>query len=344
MEPHVPLVKDPVDPRTVPPGQNKRIPGIQAATHAAEDARSRRTAQSAVRKRLEEGFGWLKSVAKLGPEPMGEPSGNSEQMLQIGAAAYGTVRLRDTRPTLADSGGNAAGLKDHQGVRASDEKDPKPLEHAVFPQPVSASPQLTGDVEMGWVDAKDRDYRLRFIKQCGFSADPHWQRMMSQFKYGPTLAAVDRAQVIDDHEWYRSVHYNEFRRPARSDSSLYFGYTMAEHGPDVILAFALTRTLNDREFTEHDRQFCYWLLHEIRPLVGKQLAAPGESSGAKLPTRLQQTLQCLLEGDSEKQAAVRLGISKATVHEYVTALYRHFKVNSRGELLARCLRPNHGSG
>jgi DNA-binding NarL/FixJ family response regulator len=44
-----------------------------------------------------------------------------------------------------------------------------------------------------------------------------------------------------------------------------------------------------------------------------------------------QTLACLLEGDSEKQVAARLGLSPATAHEYVTALYRHFGVQSRAQ-------------
>jgi DNA-binding CsgD family transcriptional regulator len=51
-----------------------------------------------------------------------------------------------------------------------------------------------------------------------------------------------------------------------------------------------------------------------------------------------QTLDCLLEGDSEKEIAARLGLSPATVHEYVTALYRRFGVHSRGQLLAHVLK------
>ena len=49
-------------------------------------------------------------------------------------------------------------------------------------------------------------------------------------------------------------------------------------------------------------------------------------------------LNSLLEGDSEKQVAARLQLSAATVHEYVSALYRRFAVHSRGELMAHFLR------
>jgi DNA-binding CsgD family transcriptional regulator len=58
----------------------------------------------------------------------------------------------------------------------------------------------------------------------------------------------------------------------------------------------------------------------------------------RLPRHLRSTLFCLLEGTSEKQAAARLGLSRHTVHGYITALYRHFHVKSRAELLVLCLR------
>jgi DNA-binding NarL/FixJ family response regulator len=63
-----------------------------------------------------------------------------------------------------------------------------------------------------------------------------------------------------------------------------------------------------------------------------------EPGSGKLSPRLRQTLACLLDGDSEKQLAARVGLSQATVHQYVTALYRHFGVRSRAQLLALALK------
>ena len=57
-----------------------------------------------------------------------------------------------------------------------------------------------------------------------------------------------------------------------------------------------------------------------------------------MPPRLRQSLQCLLEGDSEKQIARKLGISRETAHKNVAALYRRFGVSSRGALLASMLK------
>jgi DNA-binding CsgD family transcriptional regulator len=68
------------------------------------------------------------------------------------------------------------------------------------------------------------------------------------------------------------------------------------------------------------------------------LATLGDPSPADLTPRQRQALRYLLEGDAEKQVAARLGVSTLTVHDHVKALYRHFGVASRPELLAYFLR------
>lgn len=71
----------------------------------------------------------------------------------------------------------------------------------------------------------------------------------------------------------------------------------------------------------------------------QRTAATGSSLLDPLPPRQRQTLLQLLAGDSEKQIAHKLGLSRNTVHTYVKSVYRHFEVNSRGELLARFVQP-----
>jgi DNA-binding NarL/FixJ family response regulator len=74
--------------------------------------------------------------------------------------------------------------------------------------------------------------------------------------------------------------------------------------------------------------FCKRLLEDVA----------GQPSFEEMPSRQRQTLELLLEGKSEKEAAHQLGISRNTLHIYVRALYKRFSVSSRGELLAKCLR------
>ena len=77
-------------------------------------------------------------------------------------------------------------------------------------------------------------------------------------------------------------------------------------------------------------------------LVNEEVVAPvrlAVLNPESLSPRLRQTLDCLLEGDSEKEIADRLGLSTTTIHQYVTALYRHFGVQSRAQLMAQALGP-----
>jgi len=82
------------------------------------------------------------------------------------------------------------------------------------------------------------------------------------------------------------------------------------------------------------------MIAEFCKMLGAQVGSvmPSACNDPRLSPRERQTLQHLLAGDSEKQVAAKLGLSRHTVHIYVKMLYKHFEVNSRGELLAKCLR------
>jgi DNA-binding NarL/FixJ family response regulator len=76
----------------------------------------------------------------------------------------------------------------------------------------------------------------------------------------------------------------------------------------------------------------------VAPRRAPSSTDPDPETAAKiesLPPRLRPVLKRLLAGDAEKQAALKLGLSPHTVHEYTKVLYRTFHVNSRGELLAQ---------
>ena len=83
------------------------------------------------------------------------------------------------------------------------------------------------------------------------------------------------------------------------------------------------------------------LLADVVRMIGEQVhGQPRRLSKLQielngLPPRLQQTMQSLLAGDSEKQAAAKMGVSQHTVHVYVKTLYRRYNVSSRGELLSK---------
>jgi transposase len=96
IEPHVPLVKEPRDPETVP--QKKLRPGVEARQRmkTRQETEGYRLSQKC-RKKVEECFGWLKTIAGLGrSRTVGR--WKLQQMLEIGAAAFNLVRLRTLKP------------------------------------------------------------------------------------------------------------------------------------------------------------------------------------------------------------------------------------------------------
>jgi transposase len=96
VEPHVPLVKPPCDPEDVQ--DKKRVPGIQARQRMQTRMGSEgyRLSQKC-RKKIEEGFGWLKSIGGLDRSRV-VGRWKLKQLLEIGAAAYNLLRLMKLQP------------------------------------------------------------------------------------------------------------------------------------------------------------------------------------------------------------------------------------------------------
>jgi DNA-binding NarL/FixJ family response regulator len=72
---------------------------------------------------------------------------------------------------------------------------------------------------------------------------------------------------------------------------------------------------------------------------GQAVFVPGEwrslASGLGLSPRECGIVRAVFDGNSEKDAAARLGLSPHTVHTYLWRIYRKLGVQSREELLVR---------
>ncbi len=90
-------------------------------------------------------------------------------------------------------------------------------------------------------------------------------------------------------------------------------------------------------FSERELRLAHIVLSEV-PRLHEQ-GWPGDLGVTvpRLALRRRQTLNLLLEGSSRKGIADSLGLSLHTVNGYVKDLYRHFKVQSQGELMHRFL-------
>jgi transposase len=96
IEPHVPLVKEPRNPEKVPYHQQRA--GVEARQRMKTRMASEgyRLSQKC-RKKIEEGYGWLKSIGGLDRSRV-VGRWKLKQLLEIGAAAYNLVRLRKLKP------------------------------------------------------------------------------------------------------------------------------------------------------------------------------------------------------------------------------------------------------
>lgn len=192
--------------------------------------------------------------------------------------------------------------------------------------------RLHREIDFGWSCDRERSLFLEYIDSAqGRSFDPSIPALTQ--RASDAMAVFAREQLVDDHTWYGSEHVQRFRRAGRVDSFLYGIHAL---GGDTAVCFSLHRPWGDRAFSERERRLVEEIhracgfLHEPSPTLSPQTLRG-------LSPRLCDTLRGLARGLSEKQLAADLGLSPHTLHDYVKALYRHFSVQSRSELLARCL-------
>jgi DNA-binding CsgD family transcriptional regulator len=167
--------------------------------------------------------------------------------------------------------------------------------------------------------------------------------------YGSTLAyfqrlgredgiSLSRREFIEDREWYRSTSYQVVNRSLSMDHMVYCWRSLSEGNGNDYSGVILFRELGRSDFSARDRLIVHEVHAAIAPLIGGPLARFNEPSPLDLTPRARQVLQCLLEGDGDKQIAARLELSKFTVNQYTKVVFQHFGVNSRAELLARWIR------
>jgi len=182
-------------------------------------------------------------------------------------------------------------------------------------------------------DSRGRELYRAYLRELG----PRDKPIFEALRHVPgRLVTRARRDVISDAAWYRSVAWNEYRRPMKLDDQLTSVYRIPGNG--TISVIALHRARGEREFSPREQRLLSFFHGELGPLIGRSLVSALEPSPDKLSPRLRQTLACLVEGDTEKQVAARLGLRQTTTHQYVTALYRHFRVASRAQLLAHIIQ------
>jgi DNA-binding CsgD family transcriptional regulator len=188
-------------------------------------------------------------------------------------------------------------------------------------------------IDVGWASERDRRLYLTWMQDTPPDSDLLLRHLIEIVPRERRVETCCRRQVLGDETWYNSALYTDFYRPARLDDELQsFGWVAPSK---VIDGVSFIRSSNHGPFGDRQRKLLRLFHAEICRLLGTKLADLFGPTVTELAPRLRQVLIFLLEGDSEKQVAQRLAISRHTVHEHVKRLHRHFGAASRGELLSR---------
>lgn len=154
--------------------------------------------------------------------------------------------------------------------------------------------------------------------------------------------ALSRSDLVGEREFLRGVEYQEVYRTIGVHHVLWCT-RFIPGAPDETNGGVLWRSAGRPDFNGREKAILAGAYALIGPQVGGALCRFTEPSPGDLSPRQRQVLRCLLEGDGDKQAAARLGISRFTVNVHTKAIFRHFGVQSRAELLARWVRRGWGS-
>lgn len=190
-------------------------------------------------------------------------------------------------------------------------------------------PQLVMD--SGWSNESDRRAMFRLYEEGRPDSDGSCFTREFALATAPRLLTT-RRRLLADAPWYQGRFFNEYIRAGRMDDSIVMRHEQANE----IRLLVIHRALNEEPFQAREIRIARVFSVELQSHFGITLARREGVSVADLSPRQREVLRCLLEGDSEKQAARRLNISPLTVHDHVKALHKRFGVSSRGELLARC--------
>jgi len=191
-------------------------------------------------------------------------------------------------------------------------------------------PNSLGLHRAGWI-SDEAEHRWReYAQSIPYERTPEYP-YLSRFS-GSTLM-LSRNEIWGRGTWYNSKTFNEVHRACGIDDYVISVCRTPIAGRCTTLW--LHKGVGENDFTPREHAIISIIHNTICGEIGGFLSASDEPKISSLTKRKLEVLDRLLHGDSEKQIAYAFDISRATIHEHVLGLYRHFGVSSRGELLSR---------
>ena len=195
---------------------------------------------------------------------------------------------------------------------------------AVIPKK-PGNPRLLGTVIGGVSDPRLVAIYRALMERGGYSLDLRHEGVAD-----PTNATFTRTrqQMAENRAWRQRPDLDPWHT---LDCEYFICSNRYLPSRGCVHVIILTRSGRERPFDELERRLVALFHEELSRLWRRTV----DDSAVEFPPHLQQTLELLLGGSSEKQIVARLDLSPHTVHDHVKRLYRRFQVNSRAQLLAR---------
>jgi DNA-binding CsgD family transcriptional regulator len=200
-------------------------------------------------------------------------------------------------------------------------------------------------VDWGWENGFNRAGLERGMAEV--RENPRSDRLVTFGLYRGRVAELDgvclaRTDLVTDGEWDRAWDFRNMVEPGGADHSLYC-YRSIPGASDGHLGVIIARRLGQADFTARNKAVVQEVIAMVTPLLGGPLARFDDPAPTDLAPLARQVLRYFLEGDTDKQVAARLGLTRHTVNWYAKVVFRHFGVTSRPELLARWVRRGWGN-
>ncbi|MDX1925337.1 MAG: helix-turn-helix transcriptional regulator [Pirellulaceae bacterium] len=140
-----------------------------------------------------------------------------------------------------------------------------------------------------------------------------------------------RSQLVTSERW-KSLTVSAIWNALGFDHFIIAAFPI---GPVNYSAVGLHRRLGKPDFSDRDMTIVRLLIGSVDWLHADSLPVEASEYALSLSPRERHVIVHLIQGDSRKEVAAKLGLSEHTVGDYLKEIYRKFGVNSRAELLSK---------
>lgn len=194
-----------------------------------------------------------------------------------------------------------------------------------------APPEFDCFASAGQWDDEARSAFENYVAK-GWTNDPAYVIAMTRLV--PGGGALHRAELISDQDWYNCDHFLSFRKPCGIDGSIYAIAPLSRPGQFIAMSYHEKLGTRLHPNATHAVRTLIMGLDFIGEAYFRELDA--RRLITTLTPRLRDILACYQLGMSAKQAAAKLGIKRSSVQQYSKSIHKHFNVNTRHELMAKC--------